>query len=472
MSITGIITSARNSYNQTDNIYTLVSTGSGNPNSYSIRCNMLLEPLDSVEVEYSGGETTKIKEYTVKILGKVEKEEYEDAVSRVLVRFNIWPPRSGGFQQELIEMAGRSADGLKGAAAIVLRSIVTGSPISIHFHGDGDGSSGAVALYRAINKVREKLDVSDKNIMWSSTRGIAYNANLTYSDEMFLNNYRSVERPVILVTDFGTTQESNEGIKRIGEVAKQVWIDHHPIEEGFAYSSIDLNVNPWNNGGDSSLTAGFMTSMVAEMLSGIDASDMMSASLVSDHSRFASNDDKDMTELAEVLDAVNIYNDSHGRLTPQYIESIITDREKFLQVLEDYNEQTDEAISIGMNTARKHESTRGFNVYVLDFEKIAKMNMRYIKLGRYTTKLQTVLQERDPTAVTVVYHKRYISARAPRNISKKVGMLSILKRMMSENDEIENAGGHNEAVSLRVDEDSLNSIVSQFVSYLESNIYS
>lgn len=468
MIISGIIASVKELSDPVNNVYTLISTDQSNPNSYSIRCNMLLEPLDSVQVECEDHENVKIKKCDVKSSGKSDTEEYNGAVSNLLDIFKIKPPRSTGFSEGILDMAAGNLEGFTKAAESILRSVVTGSPISIHFHGDGDGASGAISLYRAINKIYEKLDMSNTNITWGVTRGISYNLNIAYSDEIFFHNYRSADKPLVFVTDFGTTVESNDGIKRIGDVAKQVWIDHHPPEEGFASSDIDLNINPWNTGGDSSLTAGFMTSMVAEMLSGIDTSDMMGASLVSDHSKFAP-DDNDTIELAEVLDALNISHGSYDKLTPQYMESVITDREEFMRVLEDYNEQNEEAISIGLNTARKHKSQSGFNIYVMDFGKIARMNMRYIKLGRYTTKLHEAIQEKDPMAVTVVYHKRYISARANRDISKRVGLLKIIKKMLSEREDIENAGGHNEAVSLRVEDDSLDSVVSQFVSYLEAD---
>ena len=95
------------------------------------------------------------------------------------------------------------------AAETFVRKIVFGAPIIVRFHNDADGSSGAYGLYKAIRKVGEEFLHGDaSNVMWQMHRGVVYSKEDSTSDSLAVNNFSSLERPLLFIIDFGTALES------------------------------------------------------------------------------------------------------------------------------------------------------------------------------------------------------------------------------------------------------------------------
>ncbi len=461
----GIVISIKNSSGEADTQYTIMYEFGSNTVVTTITSDIMLNLSEVIEGELSMRGEDGIDRFKVTLAGNAGIREYQRLMSNLIKEYAPKNHTIDGFPEKLIDMLTINLPMIKDMAEILIRGIVSGTPISIHFHGDGDGCSGSIALYKAIEMVTATLKINSKNIYWSATKGISYTEEISYLDEMIFSSYKSMEKPIVLIIDFGTTIDSNNSIEKIAKIATTLWIDHHLINDNFYADKITKYVNPWKTGGDSNLSAGFMTCVLAEMISNINFSMMMGASLISDHSSFAPSDDKSR-DMAIFLDAINIYHSFLGTLSPHYIESVIKDKEQFIYILNEYKDQMDTAISIGINSCKRYESSNGFSVYLLNFSKIAKMNMRYIKQGKYTSEFQTILEKKEPGIVSVVYYKKYISMRASPTISKKVRFLDVIDMMKKDTDDIDNGGGHNEAASIKIKGEDIGKTASKLISYL------
>lgn len=465
--ISGVVTSIKVSHNQKDNIYNVISSSSDKSNARVIRIksDIALKILETIEAEELNRDLDGVVSCSVKVKGHISEDDYRSLSDAVLSSIPIHDPDLAGFQDDLVGMVGKCIKDLRYAARLLIRNMVSGSPISIHFHADGDGSSGAIAIYRAMKILYSRIGGDCGCVRWSSTRGISYNDELFYIDQMLINSYESADRPVILVTDFGSTSESNSHLSKISDFADLIWIDHHPPDKRFESEPILCNINPWNNGGSSSLTAGFITSVLAEIISGNNMSDMMNVSLISDHSEYAKPNSK-FEEIAIVLEAMNTYHGSYKSPIPPNFESVITDNERFLSIYNEYTEQMDSSISIGRSKSKRYKSSKGFIIYALDFEKIAKMNFNYIKLGRYTSELHSVIERDSPESITIVYYKRYVSIRASRSVAAESILLNLIAHLTEKNENVEGGGGHKEAISVKIASGDIKDVVVDIISYL------
>lgn len=462
----GIVTSIKNSLNTVDNQYNIIYESDSDISVITITSNILLNLSEIIEGRLIMHKEDKPDEFEINVSGNVAIKEYKRLISKLYKKYKPKSYKIENFPKELVDMLDNNLPMINKAAEVITKGVLSGAPISIHFHGDGDGSSGSVALYKSIKEITSTLKINNKNINWSATKGISYSEEFSYLDEMMFSNYKSIEKPIMMLIDFGTTSESNIAIEKISKIATILYVDHHIINNDFHINEIKYYINPWNTGGNSNLTAGFLTCVLAEIISELDFSLMMKASLISDHSKFAS-DDTEPRDIATFLDAINTHNNFYKPLNPKYIESVMDDKERFTYIINEYEEQMDNAILIGLNNCKKYRSSDGFSVYLLDFTKIAKMNMEYIKQGKYSSKFQTVLEQKESGIVSIVYYKKYISMRASQTISKKVGFLNIINRMKESTNDIDNGGGHNEAASIKVMSESMDAVVAKLIHYLK-----
>jgi Archaea-specific RecJ-like exonuclease, contains DnaJ-type Zn finger domain len=456
--VKGIVTSIRE-LSSSNCIYWIILPGIGR--TIRIRSPTRLGLMDAVELEIIDAEDDKTCD--VESIGTVSQSEYVSARDSMLSSLGIHKPTIPDIGPAGNAMATALIEQIMDAASRIGRNIVSGAPISVHFHSDGDGSTGAIGLSRGFKAVAHKISSEHKAIKWDAVRGVAYTEESFYSDEMFFKSFLSVERPMAIMTDFGTTPESNASSGKLAGISDIIWIDHHPIDKGFERPPA-YYINPWDHHGDSSLTAGFITCMLASSF-GENLEEMMLVSLLSDHSSLAKAD-KDKEEIAAVLDAINIHNPDGLPTTPQYMESVLSDKTKFSYVLSESREQMSAAISIGLKKGRTLKSSKGFLIFVLDFEKIAKMRFNYIKMGKYTSELHSAIEKGQEPAVTVVYHKRYISARASHRVASTSILLDTVRKMSEDKEEVENGGGHNEAASMRLVGSDAEQVTKKFVSYL------
>ena len=164
---------------------------------------------------------------------------------------------------------------LSGAARLLARKLVRAAPVIVRFHNDADGSSGAYALYKSLERFFEGDFFSARpRIIWKMHKNVVYAHEDAQEDIITINNYESGQKPLLVVIDFGTSQGSNQGVERIKESFDIIWLDHHPLESDAKVRELANYVNPWDWGGESSYTAGFLACQLSKMFSDIDVSCM------------------------------------------------------------------------------------------------------------------------------------------------------------------------------------------------------
>lgn len=337
-------------------------------------------------------------------------------------------------------------------AKVLLRAAISGAPIVARFHGDGDGASGAIALYKALAKVQDDLQCSF-DIKWVSNRGISYSMDSFYYDTMHFRNYESIEKPVVCIIDFGTTEESNEAIRAARGSLDFVWLDHHPVMEGFDAKGIGSYINPVNFKGTSDFAAGFLAGIFSQLIADAHVEELKEASLISDFSAFADHKNYEASRYATILDFVTGIKDSthylDGPLTPSYLLKLITDKEKAASVYNDANRMIEDAIKIGMEKARSYKRGDGIAVNVIDFVHIADKYGGYLLPGRYSSKVQGRLDsQHEHGAITIVNFRNVISVRVSKRISERIGLPGMIDKLKGSTDLIVSGGGHREASSM------------------------
>jgi RecJ-like exonuclease len=461
-SIEGIVASIKSSASPTDNVYTIVSGKVA-----QIRSNMILNLYDKVsttEEEAVDAETCKVE-----IEGAGTRGEYEKIIDGCMKQLetgeNIKAIELKGLPYE--DVVRNAMPRLSEAAKALARGFISGAPVIVRFHNDGDGFSGAVALYRALAKLQERLFMNERGVLWHINRSIAYTLESAYEDMMLFSSYKSAERPLLLITDFGTSPESIEAMNQVYGKCELIWLDHHLPYPGFPREKVDYYINSWDFGGDSSTTAGLLTCVFSQIISRIDSDLLKQASLVSDYSEYADLGNKEAYKLSLVMDFLTSGKsryDSQGA-TPKQMESIINDRERFEEVFGFATKLLDESLSVGLKNIRSYRSGK-ISIHVLDFGHIAKLGYSYPLPGRYSSKLQEQMEAlNNGKTITVIHYGSYISIRESRDISEKVKLLEIIEKMKASGEAL-SGGGHSEAASIRIDgknvKEILKSLLSEF----------
>lgn len=446
----GVVTAIRFGATDADNIYTIVSES-----VMQLKSGIRLELYDRVAVRTDAGSVE------VDLLGRGEAE-CQGLIDGIVNSMGIAEPSTAYLKDSGADAMKRLAPEMKEAARTFLRALVSGAPMIVRFHNDGDGGDGALALYMAVEELKARLRLESDSIVWIMNPGVSYKTDLFYSDALLMNGYISAVRPVITIIDFGTSPDSSESVRMARGKYDFVWLDHHPIN-GFDYSPIGHYASPWLEGGDSNLTAGVLACCFAEMMSGINASLFKKASLISDHSSYADYSDKRAADVAMVVDALTVKPEapSGQRITPKYMAGVLGDRAKFEEILHDVVSQFSEALEIGLKKSKRHTSQSGIAVYTFDYSAIADEGFRYVTKGKFSTRLQDMLEEKSgERTVTLVYDKGTISVRMSKNVAPEVGIIRIINEMIEEADYVDSGGGHNEAASIRTDSSHMKELLS------------
>lgn len=453
----GIVTSVKIGNRSEDYRYNIIWRG----RAAQIRSAVPLDLYDKIEID-DNPEMPYIN--AKRPHGKASEAECNAVIGSFSKAISVHQNSPSSVGKEIDRFIKAGNDALDSCALRLLEAYVSGAPVIIRFHNDGDGSTGAIALYRAFGSVREKFfENENANVYWTMNKSIAYSEDSLFVDESIFNSYESVRKPLILITDFGTTYESESAIKKASKKYSLVWIDHHPIYDGFPYAELDFYINPWAFGMDSNICAGVITASIAEKFAPeLDFTLLKKAALDSDHSKYyiyAEN----AHALALVLDSLTA-DDRVGyqekKITPKYLEAKITDPESFAHVLNSASAQIAESLDIGIKNAKKHITKSGIRIFVLDYKAVADKRFEYIKQGRYTTKLQDKFEETNGfKTVTIVYYKNYISIRVNKGISDSINLLGLIAKLKENTEYIQNGGGHNEAASIKVDYDETGSVM-------------
>jgi RecJ-like exonuclease len=275
---------------------------------------------------------------------------------------------------------------------------------------------------------------------------VVYGREAFYSDRLLFASFRSAEKPLLVMIDFGTHIDSNDAVGMAEKSCDIVWVDHHTLPEGFDPGKGSLYINSFNYGSDSRLSAGLTASMVAEII-GADCTDLMEAALISDHSACADYGNARAREEALVIDYMITRRESDSS-SLRKIEAVVGDRHRLEEAYGKIGGMLDEAIGLGEKVARKYVTADGVDVYVVDFRKVK--DGEYPPPGRFASEVQYHIEAltRRP-AITAVYYGSYISVRVSKAISARVGLIGIIERIKGDTLGEVGGGGHMEAASLK-----------------------
>lgn len=340
-------------------------------------------------------------------------------------------------------------DSLGSAAKVLLRKLYLCQPIIVRFHNDADGASGATGLYRAISETLGKGGSGP--VIWIMHRGVSYGAADAESDILLSRNYSSIEKPLLVMIDFGTSRDSNGGIAVAKKKFEIIWLDHHPIEEGFNGTELENYINPWMFGADSGYTAGMLACVFARRFSGAETRELEIGSMVGDYSRFAPKGEE---EVAMILDLVTseprLISRSESGLTPAEIDSVLDDSAKGKELYNYAKMRLDEAIASAMESMKGYNLAKG-DLYALDYEETRSPDSKYPLPGRFASKFLAKLESAGKPCVVVVHFGLFISMRVSAVLGDRMDVPGIIARMKSMYpDLIESGGGHKNAASLKL----------------------
>lgn len=442
----GVVTAIKFAHNPLENTYNVIAE-----KVQQLRSDSQYELLDSLRI--SGAKTDRIGQsdedyYNSRISELIKGLEMGENIGQIDIKNKPYEGVAARIMPELAKAAERLA-----------RAFISGAPIVVRFHNDGDGSAGGIAIYRALSEIQGRIFESERNVSWQINKGIAYTTESFFADSMLFESYKSVERPLLVITDFGTTPDSVDAIKAARGVCDIIWLDHHTPYEGFPREMINHYINVFDFGGDSNFTAGLLTCMFSQVIARIDLSQLREASLVSDYSAYANRDDKRAARDAAILDYLTSNRDDLYS-KPKQMDAVLRNDEKADETFRYALGLLEEAIKVGVQNIRRYSGTDGINICVLDFGCIAKLNIGYPLPGRYSSRLQYTMETLNKgNTITLVYYGSYISMRASNDTREHVNLLEIIDRIARSTSNAVSGGGHLQAATIKAGKGNIDDVL-------------
>ncbi len=355
---------------------------------------------------------------------------------------------------------------LQEAMRLLARKLTIGAPIVIRFHNDIDGSSGAYALHKAIASAAETSEhmAYKPNIMWRMHGSVSYSREDATGDVLNCNNFECMEKPLLVILDFGTAEESNAGIEIARDRFDIIWLDHHPVIEGFGGKELAHYINPWQFGGDSNYTAGFLTCAFAKTLADIDVNEMAEASLIGDYSEY-SKPGAGSRRLAALLDLLTsdtrVIAGAKGNLTPEEIDTVVKDKAKSDELIAYAENRVSEMLDLAITSVKVYRAAK-VQIYVLDFEGVRGDGQeRYPLPGRFASRLLGRIEElNNSPAILLLHFGSFVSTRMSKKLIGRVELLKILEEVHSDySNYVDSTGGHSNAASIKLKGDEMKKAV-------------
>ncbi|MGC8568027.1 MAG: DHH family phosphoesterase [Candidatus Micrarchaeia archaeon] len=459
-----IITSIKREYQK--NRYSAIPDCTSLP-PVQFESNTEFKLMDKIEIDENCLDIKKID-------GSADEIIYEKAINSRIRMLNLGANAKISKEENArFKGSKKIIEELKKASKLLARKLIANAPIIVRFHNDGDGASGAIALYQAFKEIEAKNIASGiQNTAWKINKKIAYTYDSFMDDKATVQGYSSTEKPCLFITDFGTTEESTEGISAAKGIFDIIWIDHHPLYEGFGKIENGFYINSWNFGNDSNLTAGTLSCMLAEVMSGINTKDLKLASLISDHSAYALPDQK-AEKLSVFLDYVTSLKQYSPELlgkelNPKLMHEIINNEKKFMEIHTYAYNIMEDVIGVGMKHIKEYR-VNGVKVNVLNFEHIAKLGVSYPPPGKFLSNLQGRIESKYD-AITIMYYNYYVLIRISRGISNRVKILNIIADIKNESEYVLSGGGHNEAASIRCEKGHEKEVLELLLKKIRDNL--
>ncbi|MDE1869505.1 MAG: hypothetical protein KGH71_00780 [Candidatus Micrarchaeota archaeon] len=448
----GIVTCVKHAATLSENVYYITSLDGGEVKVSELKSNIVLHLGDMINAEPNGGRI----ESAIISDSKDSLPLYSSKALEYSRKLAVNSDPSAVLALDKVTHAMRPK--LQSAAALLIEGLLTGSPLIVRFHNDADGATGGYGLYLALQDLFKRIAPSGSpKVFWKMQRGIAYTVSDAREDTITVGNYNSLGKPVLLITDFGTTEESLEGAKIASEKFEIIWLDHHPVAQSLA-DLINNYINPWQFGGDSNYTAGFLTCEFGKLFAKIDVGLIQSAAMVGDYSSYALGDQegKDFALLLDMLTSDKKIAISSGAtdLTPLEIDQIMNDEKKKTELVNYAKTRIEDAIDSGIEALKQYKTDYA-SVYLLDFENVRRdYNTKYPLPGRYASKLlERIEKGSEKPPILVLHFGHFVSIRVSSPIADRVNLLTIVNELKASYSYIDAAGGHKNAASIKLKTD-------------------
>ncbi len=321
-------------------------------------------------------------------------------------------------------------DDLAHVARLVREAVLTGRPVRMRHHADGDGMCAAVPMERAVRRFVEDVyadpEAPRHMVKRLPTKAPYYEMEDGIRDLNFAlgDRDRHAHRlPLLVLLDNGSTAEDVPSYEAVGEYdVPVVAVDHHHPDPEAVEPHLEEHVNPYLYGEDYAVTTGMMAVEIARM---VDPSitdsvrhlpaiggvaDRSEADAMRDYVALAEAegyDDADLQDVSEALDyAAYHLRYSAGR---GLVDDVLGlgDRERQADLVDHLAGSSREAVDAQLAAADEHVSVErldnGAYLYRLNVEEHAR-RFEYPAPGRTTAAVhdRRVAESGDPV-ITVGY---------------------------------------------------------------------
>lgn len=339
---------------------------------------------------------------------------------------------------------------MKEVAGKLVAAKELGRYILLRFHGDADGIAGALALRKFL-------------------RFRAYQQNsAVYSPRDAVNdlgNLHHENRPLVVLLDFGTNEQSIDGLKLLKAGGLEViCIDHHPMHADVK-SNVSILLSPWTVEGledQSKYTAGYLASEITN-LCGAETDNLAKIACAGDKSDVASPGDEDR-KTALVFDYLGAHAFFGNSL--EFYADVLKKEELYSSVYSQASEKISEALEKALPKVKKSEKN-GIIVYVVNLDGVVEPK-EFPNRSKVTTAVFEHFKTDSPM-ITIGYGKRTIILRGNDGFLKRGNSFSeIVKKLSSSmRDFVMSGGGHAKAAAVRVEEGYEKSTVDRLIEELK-----
>lgn len=436
------------------------------------------EPLANGVATISGtigeseGETILYANSVETLFGNSAKTEYKKIVERSGETISITDIEPLVTDEVMIALKPKLLE----AALKILTSKKLGRFVLLRFHGDADGVSGAMAL----TKMCRMYAIQQNSAVYSVKDAMKDLAQIHYET-----------MPLAIMLDFGSSDESAEGIQLLKASGAEILvIDHHPCGEKIKQNS-DLFVSPWivddtqntehktqnakhkaqdsetqdtkletenrklETRDQSQYPAGYLAVEVARAgglnNENYDVEPLARISCAGDKSGIMKIDEKDK-ECALVLDYMASYSGFGNNL--DFYENIMKKPELFKSMLLQAKEKIEQIYESVGKTAKIIEES-GIKIVSIDLEKLAKKH-EFPSKGKIATRVFESMQHECANTgkplVVIGYGGGSVVFRINEDaVARGIEGNKIIEQIKeSMPDFAETGGGHAKAASVRV----------------------
>ncbi|MDE1804454.1 MAG: hypothetical protein KGH59_01575 [Candidatus Micrarchaeota archaeon] len=446
----GIVSCVKHAASMSENTYYISSIEEGIPKINELKSAIVLNLGDRIEAQLLGERIESA------VIGDASFPDHLIKIRKHIP--SLLAQRKKSIHDEIGSATANMQGKLESAAKLLIEKLLLGAPIVVRFHNDADGATGAYGLYLCLEQLSRRIAVTGfSKIQWKMHRGVAYSSSDAKEDMLTIGNYDSITRPLLLITDFGTTDASIDGTVLAKDKFDIIWLDHHPVLEQLA-GMLDNYINPWMFGGNSNYTAGVLTCEFGKTFADVDLYLAEAASLIGDYSAYAQDDEraKDFALLLDMLtsDRRIAGPSASGDITPYDIGMIMGDEARRDELIRYAKTRIEEAIDSGLESIRQYKGALS-QVYLLDFENVRKDTMtKYPLPGRYASKLlERIEKVNEKPAILVLHFGHFVSVRVSDPIAEKANLLVTVNEIKSGYSYVDAAGGHNTAASIKLKQD-------------------